>query len=201
MGLPRRCWPVVLALLLVGTAMGCVISGPFIMSKGLPSDFAGRQADEWHVVSPELIEAHSELTVTDWPDDPATLRIALPYRSGELRRVTCAGQSIDFHELRRGRYELDLPADWPAQEGKTLKALWNLPIDSLDRKGSMYRADLKSLIPSHGYSLKLALGSDCGFGFSRVPSAREKHLYSAIGRFHRSVSHYGSCGTMLVRKQ
>jgi hypothetical protein len=184
-------------LLLVAS---CVIFAPVIRSGALSSGFAGRQADEWHVVSPELIEAHSELTVTSWPGDPDTMKIALPYKSGELQSVTCAGEDVAFQKLGREKYELDLPSNWLALQDKTFKAIWKLPIDSLDRDSSMYRADLKTLIPSHGYSLKFVLEDECGFQFSRDPSAGEMQPFSGSGKYP-FLTNYGSCGTMLVKKR
>lgn len=181
-----------------------IVFQPVIKSRGLSSGFVGSQVEEWHVVSPELIETHSELTVTNWPGDPVVMKIQLPYPESELKSVTCAGEDLTFHHLHGGRYELELPPDWKDLEEKVFEVICAVPIDSPDTrfvKGrKAYGANLKTLIPSHRYSLTVFLEENCGFEFVHDPDEQEMRPFSGTHGYPFTMD-YGECATVFAAKE
>ncbi len=203
--LPFGRWGKPYAAFLTVLLLACayILFKPVFDSRGFSSDFVGRQIDEWHIVDPETVEAHSKLTVTSWPGDPAVLTIQLPYEKGKLKSVTCADEEVVFHGFGAGRYELDLPGGWLELKEKTFEVVWELPLDllathSLGRR-STYRTDLKTLIPSHRYSLKVVLEEGCGFSIEGHTDATEAPLFSQSRSYPFTIN-YGSCGMPLERR-
>jgi hypothetical protein len=158
--------------------------------------FIGREADEWHVLPDNTIEAHARLTLTDWPDEATSMPIALPYKDGRIEAVTVGGAEVPWRATGKGKAELDLTGLAVGGLAGPIQVVWSVPLGSLTRDGRGYLANLRSLVPTTEFSLTVVLEKGSGYEvvdrWRRNPDQRQATCFrNTISR--QPQSYYGSC--------
>ena len=166
----------------------------------IASEFIGYQADEWHVVSPERIVVHSEITIARWPEGSDIMDIALPHSSGVVESVTFGEIELQYEAIGDGAYKLQLPQEWSLEGEKKIEVVWSLSPAILEEAEGSYRTVLESLIPVHSYSLKIFLEEGCGFEHTEDLS-EEKMVSSFSWNSHKAKGSFGSVGLVMKKAE
>jgi len=154
-------------------------------------EFSGTEKDVWHVTASGNIVAHSNITLTQIPQDTSIMYIKLPYSEAVLKSLTVDGKSIPFGGVTNDRYELELPTTNLTEGVTRIECIWNLPLEALKKVDNGYRIRLQGLIPVEGFELTAVLDPDCGFEHLKNPSKTQMNLFKTVGQL--SMSDNASC--------
>lgn len=159
----------------------------------LPSSWLSRsngfgahaEADEWRITADGQVVARSDITLArwpaTWPDEPAAIRICLPYEDGQVTAATLDGVPAKVTRLTGGYHDLRPPPpdEWgPWQHEMALRVDWIVPLETIEATsdralGGAYRAELRSLIPTHSFRLRIVAEPDSGFEIADGEDGRD----------------------------
>ena len=165
----------------------------------IASKFIGNQVDQWHISAPDKIIIHSHINVTRWPQEPIFMEITLPYAGGVVESATFGETELQYYDMKRGRYKLELPREWLSSPQKKIEVVWVLPLDSLERVDYGYRTVLKGLIPVVSYKLEVIL--DPAGNFEHTQDSSKQEFIPFTWNSPRAKTHFGSCGITIKEKQ
>jgi len=165
----------------------------------MTSEFIGHQADEWHVVSPERIVVHSDVTIARWPEGAATMDINLPYSSATVESATFGEIELQYDIIGDGVYRLGLPQEWSLEAEKKIEVVWVLAPATLEEPDGSYRTVLESLISVYSYSLKILLEDGCGFEHTEDSSKKMVSAFSWSS--HKAKGSFGSVGLLMKKAE
>jgi len=163
----------------------------------IASEFTGHQTDEWHIIALDKIVVHSHITLTRWPEETAFMEITLPYASGVMESATFGDTELQYDDITKGKYKLELPQDWISLAEKKIEIVWTLPLETLEKVDLDYQTVLRSLISVYSYSLTTVLEADNGFEYTKDPSKQE--FVPFTWNSHKANRDFGSCGLTIQK--
>ncbi len=191
-------------------------------------DFAGNQADEWHISGPGDISIYSRISLTRWRWDRSAMVITMPYDNARLESVTYSGtvnelqdgkivsipysnRLLPHRKLTQGKYELELPEKFLYPDSnplhRTIDVVWSLPLETLevgegeqDSEWGPYRVRLRGLIPVNSFVLKVVVEPDCGFEIVGGGTSTETIPFWSFRGDDTYKTVWGSCSLCIQKK-
>ncbi len=222
----RMIWWIGLVAVAVGVSLFFTPGRVVFPRRGF--DFAGTQADEWHISGPGDISIYSRISLTRWRWDRSAMVITMPYDNARLESVTYSGtvkelqdskivsipysnRVLPHRKLTQGKYELELPEKffYPSFDPlhRTIDVVWSLPLETLeagegekDPKWGPYRVRLGGLIPVNSFVLKVVVEPDCGFEIVGGGTNTETIPFWSFRGDDTYKTVWGSCSLCIQKK-
>jgi len=163
----------------------------YAAAKALTSSYVICEKDEWTILSPEKVQARSELSILQYGKESDDFLIELPFDGAVLDQIKADERSLCFTRLKGNRYRVDMAVQFPSRPYPPAVVFWHFSLSSLrEDLAAGYRIPVKSLMPSTQTSLEVVAGPKSGCGLMWGKNNRQP-IYNLSGK--RPNIHYGSC--------